>query len=186
MPLIDAADANMEMRPIEPEDFDWIVRQYQKQIFRLCLLLVRDSDAAENLTQECFLRAFRNRQSFRGESRLGTWLIRIAINLAHDHNKNRRWIFWRRRNRTDQIDFLQMPDIRCSAEQALIDRELVNGIQSAITHLPERQKTVFLLRFVEDMPLEKIAETMSLEIGTVKTHLSRALGKVRRACSKKR
>jgi RNA polymerase sigma-70 factor (ECF subfamily) len=65
----------------------------------------------------------------------------------------------------------------------LINSELVDAIQSAVNQLSRQQKTVFLLRFVEDMPLEAIAETMDLNLGTVKSHLHRAIEAVRKACS---
>lgn len=176
-------DAEMETGPIEPDDFDGIVLDHQKQIYRTLLFLVRDTDEAEILTQECFLRAFKMRSSFRGGASLATWLIRIAINLAYDHNKSRRWAFWRRLTRTKRIDTIPLPDIRRSPEQALINSELVDAIQSAVNQLSRQQKTVFLLRFVEDMPLEAIAETMDLSLGTVKSHLHRAIEAVRRTCS---
>lgn len=86
-----AAGIEIEMGPIEQEDFDWIVSQNQKRIYRTLLLLVRDADAAEVLTQECFLRAFPKRGEFRGESALTTWLVRIAVNLARDHNRRLRF-----------------------------------------------------------------------------------------------
>src|SRR5512146_1096135 len=98
--MINSRVAGMEMCPIEQDSFEWIVFQNQKRIYRTLLFLVRDADAAETLTQECFLRAFRMRNEFRGESGVTTWLVRIAINLAHDHNRNRRWAFWRRLTRT--------------------------------------------------------------------------------------
>jgi RNA polymerase sigma-70 factor (ECF subfamily) len=176
----DVAQDKMRVRTIEAEDFDWIVREHQKQIYRVLLFLVRDADAAENLTQECFLRAFRKRGSFRGESRVSTWLVRIAINLARDHNRNRRWAFWQKLTRTDPLDAFKVPDVQRSAEQAVMDHESLDAIRAAVEKLPERQKAVFLLRFVEDMPLEAIAEVMDLELGTVKSHLFRALGTVRR------
>ena len=63
--------------------------------------------------------------------------------------------------------------------------EAVDAVRSAVERLPERQKTAFMLRFIEDMPLEAVAEAMDLETGTVKSHLSRALEAVRSACAKK-
>ncbi len=183
MTQTNAVDADMEAPPIEPEDFDWIVLRYQKQIYRVLLFLVRDADTAETLTQECFLRAFRKRASFRGESSLSTWLVRIAINLANDHNRNRRWAFWRRLTRTDQIDTMRVPDGQRSPEQALIHSELMHTVQSAVENLSQRQRTVFLLRFVEDMPLAAIAEATGLEVGTVKTHLFRAIEAIKSACA---
>jgi RNA polymerase sigma-70 factor, ECF subfamily len=174
----------MQAHSIETDDFEWIVLQHQKQIFRTLLFLVRDADVAENLTQECFLRAFRNCGSFRGESNVATWLVRIAINLAHDHNRSRRWAFWRRLARTDRIDAIRIPSAERSPEQSVADNESVAAIRSAAEKLPERQKTVFLLRFIEDMPLEAISEAMNLDLGTVKSHLYRAVDSVRNACTK--
>lgn len=185
MNRIKVAESEMNRHAIESADFDWIVFHHQKQVYRTLLFLVRDADAAEALVQECFLRAFRMRNSFRGESNVATWLVRIAINLAHDHNRNRRWAFWRRLTRTDRIDLIRAVDVRRSAEQAVIDSESLNVIQSAVEKLTARQKTVFLLRFMEDMPLENIAEAMDLEIGTVKSHLHRAIEAVRGACTGK-
>jgi hypothetical protein len=67
---------------ITPDDFDSIVRCNQRRIYRLLLLYLRDADAADTLTQECFLRAFETRARFRGECSLETWLCRIAVNLV--------------------------------------------------------------------------------------------------------
>ena len=177
-------DADIESRRIEPKDFDWIVPQHQKQIYRILLYLVRDGDIAGTLTQECFLRAFRKCSSFRGESGLSTWLVRIAINLARDHNRNRRWAFWRRMARTERIDAINVHDAHRSPEQALISNERLKVIRSAVEKLSSKQRSVFLLRYVEDMPLEAIAEAMNLMLGTVKSHLFRATEAVKTACDK--
>ena len=184
MKMTKAAFADTGMRTIGQDDFDWIVPQHQKQIYRTLLFIVRDADAAEILTQECFLRAFRKCGTFRGESSLSTWLVRIAINLAHDHIRNRRLAFWRRLMRTDRIETIRAPDAHRSAENTLIDRERADTIQFAVERLSRKQKIVFQLRFVEEMSLEAIAQTMDLEIATVKTHLYRAIEAVRCACTK--
>jgi RNA polymerase sigma-70 factor (ECF subfamily) len=129
----------------ELEDFERIVIDHQQQIYRTLLLLVRDHDAAEILTQECFLRAFESRGSFRGESSLSTWLIRIAINLAKDHNRNQRWAFWRRIGHIDPTSKLRVVDVRHSPEEHLIETEQVLAIRSALEELSERQRIVFLV-----------------------------------------
>ncbi len=167
---------------LRPEDFEWIVPQYQRQIYRLLLSLLRDADAADNLTQECFLRAFRSHASFRGESGIATWLMRIAINLAYDHNKNRRRAFWRRLAHADPAVALNLPAKHRSPEGALMTREKLDVVWSAVQELPQRQRTAFVLRFAEEMPLEAIARAMGLEVGTVKAHLSRAVETVRNVC----
>jgi len=177
-------EADTGGRRITPEDFDQIVLRHQRRIFRILLSLVRDANAADTLTQECFLRAFRKRGDFRGEAGIATWIVRIAINLARDHNRSRRMIFWRRLERTDRIERVRVVDAGPSPEKALADRELWDAVRSAVDALPERQRTVFLLRFVEEMPLDEIAEATGLRPGTVKTHLFRALAAVRTACGR--
>lgn len=176
------ADVVTDVRSIGPDDFDWIVDRHQKRIYRVLLAIVKDMDVAEVLTQECFLRAYRKHESFRGDSSLATWLIKIAVNLAHDHGRNRRWAFWRGFSHTERMDHTPVRDARRSPEQAAMDGELMDRVQSAVDRLPERQRTVFLLRFIEEMPLQEIASVTALEVGTVKAHLYRAVRAVRTAC----
>ncbi|HTE91700.1 MAG TPA: sigma factor, partial [Terriglobales bacterium] len=85
-----SAAAERPAQAISPARFDEIIRQHQRRVYRIILLLVKDADAADTLTQECFLRAYRHRNSFRGECAIETWLLRIAVNLVRDHGKNRR------------------------------------------------------------------------------------------------
>jgi len=172
--------------PLTPEfgdligaDFDRIVILNQKRIFRILLLLLRDTEAADILTQECFLRAFQKRGSFRGESRVETWLVRIALNLARDHARNRRMAFWRRLVPCETLLGRQLATEGLSPEALLLAREAVSSIWSAAGKLPDRQKTVFLLRHAEEMSIEEIAEVTKLKAGTVKAHLSRATAAVR-------
>ena len=169
---------------LRAEDFDEIVRHHQGRIFRFLMSLLRDPDAAETLTQECFLRAYRKRASFRGEASITTWLTRIAFNLAADHGKNRRRAFWSRLFGHDRVEsadaaMLAVADRRPSAERALIANEQYSAVRAVVDALPARQRAVFLLRFVEEMTMEEIAQATGLETGTVKSHLHRALCAVR-------
>ncbi len=169
-------------REITAEDFDRLVCLHQRRIYRVLLAVLRDAEAADTLTQECFLRAYQKRQSFRGRSAVGTWLVRIALNLARDQQKNRRQSFWRRligSTREDTEAAAGLPDLRASPERVLLAREEARAVARAVDHLPARQREVFLLRFVEEMTLEEIAQSTDLQVGTVKSHLSRALTTVR-------
>lgn len=167
------------------EDFDALVVAHQRRIYRVLLGLVRDPDAADTLTQECFLRAYRNRAGFRGESSVPTWLIRIAVNLATDHARSRRVAFWRRlfarRSSEDpEAQTRTLADPVPSPERALAAREELAAVWAAAEELPTQQRAIFLLRFGEDLTLGEISRAMQLEIGTVKSHLSRALAAVRK------
>ncbi|HEV2486079.1 MAG TPA: RNA polymerase sigma factor [Terracidiphilus sp.] len=164
------------------QEFSSVVQAHRPQIFRFLLASTRDVDLAETLTQECFLKAHRNWDRFRGESSAMTWLMRIAINLEKDHWRNRRLQFWRH-TRTNSVDLDEagewLPSGERSAEQKMLAREQVQHVWNAVERLSARQRTVFLLRFVEDQELNEIALATGLSEGTVKAHLSRALGKVR-------
>ena len=163
-------------------EFSSVVASHRPQIFRFLLASTRDVDLAETLTQECFLKAHRNWSSFRGDSSAMTWLMRIAINLQKDHWRNRRMQFWRQ-TRTNAVDLDEasewLPSGESSQEQKLLARERVGQVWSAVEGLSERQRTVFLLRYVEELELSEIARTTGLSEGTVKAHLSRALARVR-------
>src|SRR5215510_11192693 len=78
------------------EDFDAVVYAYRPRIFRFVLASLRDRDAAETLTQDCFWRAYRSRNRFRGDASVNTWLMHIAVNLVRDFVRNRRIQFWKR------------------------------------------------------------------------------------------
>lgn len=164
------------------QDFDRVVAAHRLQIFRFLLASLRDVDLAETLTQECFLKAHRNWKSFRGESSALTWLMRIAINLQKDHWRNRRMQFWRTAH-TNAVDADEasewLPSGESSPEQQLLARERVKQVWRAVENLSGRQRTMFLLRYVEEMDIAEIAATTGLSDGTVKAHLSRALGRVR-------
>jgi len=164
------------------QEFATLVARLRPQIFRFLLASMRDVDMAETLTQECFLKAHRHWSSFRGESSAITWLMRIAINLQKDHWRNRRIQFWRhtRSNAVDADDASEwLPSNESSPEQQLLAREQVKRVWQAVDGLSERQRTVFLLRYVEEMEIAEIGQATGLNEGTVKAHLSRAVGRVR-------
>ncbi len=164
------------------QEFARVVQKHRPQIFRFLLASTRDVDLAETLTQECFLKAHRNWASFRGESSAMTWLMRIAINLQKDHWRNRRMQFWRT-TRTNGVDVDEASEWlssgESSVEQKLLARERVSQVWTAVKSLSERQRTVFLMRYVEEQDLNEIATATGLSEGTVKAHLSRAVARVR-------
>jgi len=174
---------------LSAQAFARIVETHRPQIFRFLLASTRDIDLAETLTQECFLKAHRNWTHFRGESTAMTWLMRIAINLQKDHWRNRRMQFWRQ-TRSNAVDVDEasewLPSGERTAEQQLLAREQVGRVWKVVEHLSARQRTVFLLRYVEEQELGDIATATGLSEGTVKAHLSRALAKVRAELGGKR
>ncbi len=162
-------------------DFDALVLAEQRRIYRVLLAMLRDPDAADSLTQECFLKAYEHRKRFRGECSVRTWLMRIAVNLARDHVKSRRWQFWRQlfSSPASPEETFEPVDPHASPERSLLARERLAHVSAAVDNLPSRQRAVFVLRFLEEMSVEEIAQATSLRPGTVKAHLFRAVSAVR-------
>jgi RNA polymerase sigma-70 factor (ECF subfamily) len=172
---------------IEIQDFDAVVQRYWPRVLRFLLAAVHDDDVAETLAQDCFLKAYRSRSGFRGDSSLNTWLMSIAVNLVRDHARNRRFQFWRKvQNTAADGDWLKegLPDRRISPEQRIFINEQVQAVWTATCRLSEKQRTVFLLRFVEDLDILEIANATGLSESAVNVHLFRAVRAVRKQVRK--
>jgi RNA polymerase sigma-70 factor (ECF subfamily) len=160
---------------------------YEARIFRFLLFSLRDRDAALSLTQDTFLSAWRSRASFRGDCSVATWLMRIAVNLVRDHTRTGGFRFWKKVS-TTAVDVAEVQSHLIhpgrSAESNMLARERLAGVWKSVEQLSERQRIVFLLRFVDEMELHEIADATGLSLPTVKSHLYRALDYVRAANSK--
>ena len=166
----------------ELEDVNALVRQYKARLVRFVVLSVSDRDAADSITQDCFLKAYLTRNQFRGDCSISTWLMRIAFNLVRDHTKSQKFRFWKNAAATaiDAQDVGQhLASSASSAEAQLIARERVEIVHKTLQKLSDRQRSVFVMRFVEEMELSDIATATGMSLATVKTHLYRAVGAVR-------
>ncbi len=181
--LLSETPAQADPAPREPQlDFDLLVHEQRPRVFRFILASLRNREVAENLTQDCFVRAYKARDRFRGDSTAATWLLQIAANLVRTHESSRRLKFWRRslKPAADLADLRDwIPDQQLSPEEMAAANEQVQAIWRAAACLSERQRTVFLLRFVEDMDLLEIVAVTGMKEGTVKTHLFRAVQSIR-------
>jgi RNA polymerase sigma-70 factor (ECF subfamily) len=164
------------------DDMDSIIATYEQRVFRFHLISVRDRDLAQSLTQDTFVRAWAARHTFRGDCSISTWLMRIALNLIRDHTRTDRFRFWKRVSETaiDVSDISShVPHRDSSLESRLIASEQMALVWESVAQLSERQRSVFLLRFMEELELSEIATITGLPISTVKTHLYRALATIR-------
>lgn len=166
----------------EALEFETVVRLYRPRVFRFALASLRDRDAAETVAQDCFLRAHRAWDQFRGEASLQTWLMQIAVNLVRDVGRNRRFQFWKRAsagavNLDAAGDWL--PDQGLSPEAQAAARQRVAVVWRVLGDLSERQRTVFLLHFMEEMSAAEIETATGIPSGAVKVHLFRAVRAVR-------
>ena len=157
--------------------FDLLVIKYQHKILKLVMRYVRDPSEALDVTQEAFLKAYRAAPSFRGDSAFYTWLYRIAINTA----KNYLVAAGRRPSHfnldlqdPEQQDLLS--DLRelDTPEGIAQSDDIREVITKAIADLPEELRTAILLREIEGMSYEEIAQTMECPVGTVRSRIFRA------------
>lgn len=158
--------------------FDLLVVKYQHKILKLIMRYVRDSSEALDVAQEAFLKAYRAVRSFRGDSAFYTWLYRIAINTAKNHV-----VAASRRPTSYDLDlqdsdqsgevFARLKDID-TPERLTLSEELRQTVNRAINELPEDLRTAILLREIEGMSYEEIAQTMECPVGTVRSRIFRA------------
>jgi len=166
----------------ELDDIDALVRTYRPRVLRFVAFSIGDPDLAESITQDCFLKAWNGRANFRGDCSVNTWLTSIALNLVRDQQRLQKFRFWRQARATaiditDAASFL--PSNESSPESKILVREKAEQVKAALEDLSPNQRTIFLMRFTEEMELAEIASAMRMPINTVKTHLHRALKSVR-------
>jgi RNA polymerase sigma-70 factor, ECF subfamily len=163
--------------PDDIEDFSRVVDLHRPVVYRFLLASLRDADLAESLTQECFLKAYRYRLGFRGESSVRTWLLRIAINLRKDHWRDRRALFWRQ-TKANAVDLEEasdwLPSADPSPEEQTFAREKMRLVLKAVRSLNKRQRAAFLLHYLGEHTVNEIGQRMGLSEATVKLYLSRA------------
>ena len=157
--------------------FDLLVLKYQHKIVNLVMRYVRDPELALDITQEAFIKAYRALPRFRGDSAFYTWMYRIAVNTAKNHLAAQR-----RRPLDVELD-LQDPeqyDLHAklretdTPEGVTLGKELKETVERAIAGLPEDLRTAIILRELEGMSYEEIAQTMECPVGTVRSRIFRA------------
>jgi RNA polymerase sigma-70 factor (ECF subfamily) len=158
--------------------FDLLVLKYQRKILRLLSRMLRDQSEIEDVMQESFIKAYRALPQFRGDSAFYTWLYRIAINTA------RNWMASQSRRPSsssspqsedgetfDEIDNLTDNN---TPESLLASREIAESVNESIQALPEELRTAIVLREIEGLSYEEIAQAMGCPIGTVRSRIFRA------------
>lgn len=157
--------------------FDLLVLKYQHRVLKLVSRFVNDAAEAEDVAQEAFLKAYRALPAFRGDSAFYTWLYRIAINTAKNALVS---------NRRRPVDFdldLQDPDQyerqarlkeADTPEGVLLTDEIRLVVEKALEQLPEDLRTAIVLRELEGLSYEEIAEAMDCPVGTVRSRIFRA------------
>jgi RNA polymerase sigma-70 factor (ECF subfamily) len=155
-----------------------LVAEHQAMVFQLGCHLLGSRDEAYDLSQEVFLRVFRTIDRFRADASLKTWIYRIAINQASNRRR-----FWSRRHRLGQVSLDAHVEVHgepteatdaSSPHRILASKELAARLTVALDALPFDQRTVIILREVEGLSYDEIAQALDIAVGTVKSRLTRA------------
>ena len=161
---------------------DRLVLRHQDRIYNLCFRILGDRDEAEECAQETFVKLFRSLDRFRRESSFSTWLYTIAVNTCKSRRSSAEYRFWKRvmrfgqnpREDDDGPEELEFEDPGPSVLDRLSEKEKEILLQSAVASLPHDQKTVIVLRHVEELSYEEIAAITGYNMGTLKSKLARA------------
>ena len=139
--------------------FEELIRQYEKKVYTLCFRMCGNSEDAEEAAQDAFLALWRGIDRFRQESSLSTWIYRLATNACIDTLRRRK----------KQSGSVSLDDEELSVEH----REAQKLLQEGLSALPEEYRKVLILREIEGLSYTEIAESASIELGTVKSRISR-------------
>lgn len=175
------------LRDFDLTAFEELVAHFERPVYSLCFRLLGDAEEARDAAQETFLKVYKGLSSFRAESGLKTWIYRIAINQAMNQQ---RW--WRRRHRDETVSLdigrngsdatlgSSLPGKAESPEARAIANEREQRITRALAEVKQEYRIALILREIEELSYEEIAETLSISIGTVKSRIARGREELRR------
>ncbi len=161
--------------------FNELILHYQTQVYNLAYHLLQDPAGADDATQEAFISAYRSLSQFRGGS-FRAWLLRIVTNACYDamrHTRRRPSVSWEDFGELDEDANPHLRDDAELPEEAIERGELRKLLESTLTLLPEDQRTVLVLVDRLGLSYEEVAETLQIQLGTVKSRLARARGRMR-------
>jgi RNA polymerase sigma-70 factor (ECF subfamily) len=156
----------------DQDAFSLLVLRYQRRVFNLVFRMLQDYEEANDVTQDAFLATWQGLPAFRGDARFSTWLYRITYNCALKR------LEVRKRDKALEIALLAEPatdgelDTQRTAHLEALDNHKL--IQDQLSELPTKYRAVLVLRHLQDMTYEEMAEALKMPIGTIKTHLFRA------------
>jgi len=180
---IEADDAELVRRALARDGraFRAIMTRYNQRLYRLARGIVGRASEAEDVVQEAYVRAFRNLETFRGDSALSTWLSRIVINEALGRLRKARREGRATALEAVEAEIIQFPgNASDDPERTMAQRQILHLVEEATDHLPAAFRAVFVARVIEGLSMEETAELLGIKPETVKTRLYRARQMVRK------
>lgn len=177
----------MEDHKIVPDEqhlFEGLYHVHSARIAQLCRLWLKDSEEAEEVAQEVFLKLFQATKAHDATFAWKAWLTQVALNACRDRQRSRWWKWWR--EKTVEIEDMHLPSPNPTPEENTVNREERAHIWRFFRDLSVRQQEVFVLRYVEGWSVEEVAQMLELTPGSVKQHLFRAVQRLRTALGGRR
>lgn len=166
-----ASEGNMQA-------YEELIRAYQKKVYNIAFRMMGNSEDAEDIAQETFIKVYRSLSKFRGDSAFSTWLYRIATNISIDQlrkKKNRMVVYIDNNVEGEEGDIQrQLKDDSPSPEDIAETKELKNTVQNAINRLSPDHKAVIVLRDIKGLQYDEIARILNCPEGTIKSRINRA------------
>jgi RNA polymerase sigma-70 factor (ECF subfamily) len=179
MTPINESDLIGRFKKGNPSSFEALVRKYQDRIYNLCRYMLQDPRDAQDAAQDVFMKAYKGLKDFRPESSLYTWLYRIAVNTCLDfRRKSRREAFGNEPLTED------LPSDDRSPHQLYETTKITESVQIALRKLPEKLRAAIVMREIEGLSYEEIAEVLHTSVGTVKSRISSAREQLRHLLKK--
>ncbi len=154
--------------------FEQLVLKYQDKIYNLCRYMLGNTHDAEDAAQDTFIKAYRNLNNFRPEASFYTWLYRIAVNTCLDYKKRPFFESLFRKSDEDEDYILEPVSDEPSPEKLYESKQIGLALLKSIGQLPLKLRTVIILKEIEGLSYEEIAEVLDISVGTVKSRISRA------------
>lgn len=163
--------------------FEILVRRYMEKAFHIAYDFTRNKETAKDLSQDAFLRAYANITRFDGRSSFYTWFYRIVVNLCLDHARRNGRVLWESLDKTadEPGGQRQLVDTRSQPDQEAIAGEATRRANATLESMPNKQRTAFLLRNQQGLPIADIAKVMKTTEGTVRVYLHRAVAALRQS-----
>lgn len=162
----------------DPEAFEEIYSRFGTMVYSLALRMTGKPEDAADLCQDIFLKIYRHLGSFRGRSSLRTWVYRVAMNCCHSRFRRQR--SWRSRLLADSVEVLQrVADESRSPEEEAVAQSTVQLVSDALTRLPGVYRQAVVLRDIEGLSYEEIAEVLGIRVGTVRSRIARGRDRLR-------
>ena len=182
-----------ELKAGSEEAYAWLITQYQPPVYNLVYRILNDSAEAADTTQEVFLKVFRGMEHFNGASSLKTWIYRIAV---HEASNRRRWWFRHKSKETSMENSEEQSfEPTVALKDKLVDEgtspfddcartELRGQVEAALAQVPEPYRTALVLRDMEELSYDEIAEITACTMGTVKSRITRGREQLKKRLEK--